>query len=283
VFLSDVNMASGEDEELGFSNYLDVLDHKTYRKYVVENRIDWILHLPALLSATCEANIGLAMQINVESSHIAFRIADEFGCKLFIPSSIGAFGPASPLEAVPDVCYQRPHTYYGVSKVYTEMLGEYYHVKRGMDFRCLRYPGIISAIAEPGGGTTDYAVDIYKQIIGGKKQFECYLEPDARLPMMLEDDCVKGTCDFMATDAKNLTKQTYNLGALDFTPSEVAENLKKKYDFEMVYNVDPLRQDIANKWPKVFLSDGASKDWGWQPEYDSLDKMTDFMIENVPV
>ena len=134
----------------------------------------------ALLSATCETNIGLAMQINIESSHIAFRIADEFGCKLFIPSSIGAFGPASPLEAVPDVCYQRPHTFYGVSKVYTEMLGEYYHVKRGMDFRCLRYPGIISPIAEPGGGTTDYAVDIYKQIIGGKKRFECYLESDAR-------------------------------------------------------------------------------------------------------
>merc|ERR1712071_733771 len=204
--------------------------------------------------------------------------------KLFIPSSIGAFGPGSPLEAVPDKCIQDPLTFYGCSKIYAELMMGYMSKMRNNDFRCLRYPGIISPVAEPGGGTTDYAVDIYKQIVGeSQDHFECYLAPDARLPMMLEEDCVTGTCDFLEVDASKLTSRVYNLGAIDFSPQEVAAELAKQYgDFDMIYNVDPLRQGIAENWPKVFLDDGARADWGWVPQCGDVDSMTEFMIQNIP-
>lgn len=283
VILSDISFPTSTDAEAGYTSYIDVTDYQAYREYTAKNRVNWIIHLPALLSATCEANIPLAMKINVDTMHNAFRIADEFKCKLFIPSSIGAFGPTSPLEAVPDQCIQDPHTYYGVSKVYAEQLGSYYNVTRGLDFRCLRYPGIISAIAEPGGGTTDYAVDIFKQVVGkGEEAFECYLKPDARLPMMVEEDCVTGTCDFLAADDSLLSRRVYNLGAIDFTPKELSDEMKKYVDFEMKYNPDPLRQSIAENWPKVFVDEGARNDWGWKPKYGSTAELTKFMMENIP-
>lgn len=285
VVLSDLQsqQPTPNDIEKGYTVNLDATDKTPYREIVGDSGITWIIHLPALLSATCETNLPLAMKVNIGSLHSAFEIAEEFKCKLFVPSSIGAFGPGSPLERVPDKCIQDPLTYYGVSKVYAELLASYASEKRGMDFRCLRYPGIISAEAQPGGGTTDYAVDIYQQVIGkGKTEFECYLSPDARLPMMLEEDCVTGTCDFLAADDSLLKSRVYNLGAIDFTPAEVAASLKKHVPFEMKYNIDPLRDGIAENWPKVFLDDGARNDWGWAPKCDSVDKMTEYMIANIP-
>merc|ERR1711881_169652 len=268
---------------MGYTHNLDATDQVKYREIVGDNKTTWIIHLPALLSATCEANVPLAMKVNIDTLHYACLIAEEFECKLLVPSSIGAFGPNSPLERIPDKCIQDPTTYYGVSKVYAEGLLNYYSVTRGQDFRCLRYPGIISPEAVPGGGTTDYAVDIYQQVIGqGKTEFECYLPPDARLPMMTEDDCVKGTCDFMEADSKVLRSRVYNLGAIDFTPAEVAASLQKHVAFDMKYNVDPLRKGIAENWPKVFLDEGARADWGWEPACDSVDKMTEYMIANIP-
>lgn len=284
VILTDISYPTGYDLDLGYTACLDVTNYKDFRTVVAENRVTQIIHLPALLSATCEANLPLAMKVNIDTANSAMLIADEFKCKLFIPSSIGAFGPGSPLEAVPDKCIQDPLTFYGCSKIYAELMMGYMSKMRNNDFRCLRYPGIISPVAEPGGGTTDYAVDIYKQIVGeSQDHFECYLAPDARLPMMLEEDCVTGTCDFLEVDASKLTSRVYNLGAIDFSPQEVAAELAKQYgEFDMIYNVDPLRQGIAENWPKVFLDDGARADWGWKPKYDSTAAMTKYMIENIP-
>lgn len=285
VVLSDLatQAPTESDKSKGYTHNLDATDFKMYRDMVGDNGVTWILHLPALLSATCETNLPLAKKVNIETLHTATEIAHEFNCKLLVPSSIGAFGPGSPLAAVPDKCIQDPTTYYGVSKVYAELLGSYYHSAKGLDFRCLRYPGIISAEAQPGGGTTDYAVDIYQQVIGkGKSEFECYLPPDARLPMMLEDDCVKGTCDFLEADASKLSTRVYNLGAIDFTPAEVAASLQKKVSFEMKYNVDPLREGIAKNWPKVFLDQAARDDWDWAPACDTVDKMTEYMMASIP-
>lgn len=284
VLLTDITYPTDEDAAAGFGEYLDVTNLEAYRKFVIQHRITWILHLPAMLSATCESRPRQAKEVNVDTMHHAFTIAKEFACKLFIPSSIGAFGPGSPLDAVPDVCYQDPRTIYGINKVNAEQFITYYHDNHECDFRCLRYPGIISAVAEPGGGTTDYAVDIYKQIVGqGRSDFECYLKSDARLPMMLEDDCVQGTCDFLEADNDKLSLRVYNLGAVDFTPAEVATELAKQYgDFEMKYNVCQMRQQIAESWPKKFVDKGARNDWGWQPKYDNLQKLTEYMIANIP-
>jgi len=290
VLLTDMSNPSEEDISKGYDKNLDVCNVEQYENYVAEFKPDWILHLPALLSASCEANLQLAKAVNIDSVFTAFDLAAKYNCKLFIPSSIGAFGPNSPLDNVPDKCIQDPTTFYGVGKVLVEQFGNYKRQQNNLDFRCLRYPGIISPVAEPGGGTTDYAVDIFHQIVGaGKKEFTSYLAPNARLPMMLESDCIQGTCDFLEVDNEQLKKipnQTgyYNISGCDFTPEEISNEIKKQYgDFEMKYEVDPNRQAIAENWPKVFLSDGAKKDWGYTVyDADSTEKLTEFMIKHTP-
>uniref|UniRef100_A0A8C5MJB4 L-threonine 3-dehydrogenase, mitochondrial n=1 Tax=Leptobrachium leishanense TaxID=445787 RepID=A0A8C5MJB4_9ANUR len=238
VILSDIRKPPDTVFYSGPFIYSDILDYKNLREIVVNNRISWLIHYSALLSAVGEANVPLARAVNITGLHNILDIAAEHGLRLFVPSTIGAFGPSSPRNPTPDLCIQRPRTIYGVSKVHAELMGEYYHYRYGLDFRCLRYPGIISADSQPGGGTTDYAVQIFHDAIKTGR-FECNLKPDTRLPMMYIEDCLRATVEL-----------------------------------EVVYKTDPVRQAIADSWPMNFDDSNASKDWGWKHEYDLPELVT---------
>ncbi|XP_037312919.2 L-threonine 3-dehydrogenase, mitochondrial-like isoform X2 [Pungitius pungitius] len=182
-------------------------------------------------------------------------------------STIGAFGPSSPRDPAPELCVQRPRTIYGVSKVHAELMGEYYHHRYGLDFRCLRYPGIISADSQPGGGTTDYAVQIFHAAVK-TGCFECNLRSDTRLPMMYIDDCLRATLEFLEAPAESLLGRTYNINATSFTPHDLVREIQKSLpDLEVTYNVDPIRQAIADGWPMALEDTAARRDWGWKHEY----------------
>ncbi|VDK59587.1 unnamed protein product [Anisakis simplex] len=203
----------------------------------------------------------------------------KYKLQVFIPSTIGAFGPTSPLKLTPDICVQRPRTIYGVTKVYAELLGEYYNDRFGLDFRCLRYPGIISATM-PGGGTTDYAVQAFYDALRYGKH-KCYLKPDARLPMMYDTDCTGSTVFYLSTPEEKLKQRTYNVTGFSLTPEELTAAIRKVMpNFEIEYEICPIRQKIAESWPDKFDDSNAKKDWGWAPEYD-LDATVKIMFELV--
>ncbi|KAK7101134.1 L-threonine 3-dehydrogenase, mitochondrial-like [Littorina saxatilis] len=267
VIMSDINKPARHILENGPFLFADVLDLRGLRELVVNYEIDCLVHFSALLSAIGEQNIPLAMQVNIEGVHNVLEVAKQFGLKLFIPSTIGAFGPDSPRNPTPDVTIQRPRTIYGVSKVHAELMGEYYHHRFGLDFRSLRYPGVISADTMPGGGTTDYAQMIFHDALT-TKQHDCYLRPDTRLPMMFIDDVLRATVDFLETGSDKLSMRTYNVTAMSFTPEEIAEEVKKYVpDLEVTYQPDH-RQAIADQWPEVFDDCNARQDWGWKHRYD---------------
>ncbi|KAI3364346.1 hypothetical protein L3Q82_011147 [Scortum barcoo] len=268
VILSDIRKPPSSVFHSGPFIYSDILDYKNLREIVVNNRITWLVHYSALLSAVGEANVALARSVNITGLHNILDIAAEHGLRLFVPSTIGAFGPTSPRNPTPDLCVQRPRTIYGVSKVHAELMGEYYHHRYGLDFRCLRYPGIISADSMPGGGTTDYAVQIFHDAIKSGK-FECNLKPDTRLPMMYIDDCLRATLEVMEAPTETLSMRTYNINAMSFTPEELAQELQKQMpELEVTYDVDHVRQAIADSWPMNFDDSNARKDWGWKHDYD---------------
>ncbi|KAM4633871.1 L-threonine dehydrogenase isoform 1-T2 [Polymixia lowei] len=268
VILSDIRKPPSHVFHSGPFIYSDILDYKNLREIVVNNRITWLVHYSALLSAVGEANVPLARAVNITGLHNILDIAAEHGLRLFVPSTIGAFGPTSPRNPTPDLCVQRPRTIYGVSKVHAELMGEYYHHRYGLDFRCLRYPGIISADSQPGGGTTDYAVQIFHDAIKTGK-FECNLKPDTRLPMMYIDDCLRATLEVMEAPADTLSMRTYNINAMSFTPDELAQEVQKQLpDLEVTYDIDPVRQAIADSWPMNFNDTNARNDWGWKHDYD---------------
>uniref|UniRef100_A0AAY5EYE9 L-threonine 3-dehydrogenase, mitochondrial n=1 Tax=Electrophorus electricus TaxID=8005 RepID=A0AAY5EYE9_ELEEL len=268
VILSDIRKPSSHVFHSGPFIYSDILDYKNLREIVVNNRITWLVHYSALLSAVGEANVSLARAVNITGLHNILDIAAEHGLRLFVPSTIGAFGPTSPRNPTPDLCVQRPRTIYGVSKVHAELMGEYYHQRYGLDFRCLRYPGIISADSQPGGGTTDYAVQIFHDAVKSGK-FECNLRQDTRLPMMYIDDCLRATIEVMEAPAEALTMRTYNINAMSFTPEELAQEIQKQLpDLQVTYEVDVMRQGIADSWPMNFDDTNARHDWGWKHDYD---------------
>ncbi|XP_016083841.1 L-threonine 3-dehydrogenase, mitochondrial [Ornithorhynchus anatinus] len=274
VILSDIRKPPDHVFSSGPFIYSDILDYKNLREIVVNNRITWLIHYSALLSAVGEANVPLARAVNITGLHNILDIAAEHSLRLFVPSTIGAFGPTSPRNPTPDLCIQRPRTIYGVSKVHAELMGEYYHYRYGLDFRCLRYPGIISADSQPGGGTTDYAVQIFHDAIKSGK-FQCNLRPDTRLPMMYLDDCLKATLDVMEAPAEALTMRTYNINALSFTPEELAQEvLKHMPELQVTYNVDSVRQAIADSWPMNFDDSNARRDWGWKHDFDLPEMVT---------
>ncbi|XP_069742726.1 L-threonine dehydrogenase [Narcine bancroftii] len=268
VILSDIRKPPDHVYHSGPFIYSDILDYKNLREIVVNNRITWLIHYSALLSAVGEANVPLARSVNITGLHNVLDIAAEHNLRLFVPSTIGAFGPTSPRNPTPDLCVQRPRTIYGVSKVHAELMGEYYHHKYGMDFRCLRYPGIISADTQPGGGTTDYAVQIFHDAVKAGK-FECYLRPDTKLPMMYIDDCLRATLEILEAPAEQLRMRTYNISAMSFTPEDLAAEVQKHLsDLKVTYKVDNARQEIADSWPMEFDDHSARQDWGWKHEYD---------------
>ncbi|XP_042177284.1 L-threonine 3-dehydrogenase, mitochondrial-like isoform X2 [Oncorhynchus tshawytscha] len=268
VILSDIRKPPSHVFYSGPFIYSDILDYKNLREIVVNNRITWLVHYSALLSAVGEANVSLARDVNITGLHNILDIAAEHGLRLFVPSTIGAFGPTSPRNPTPDLCVQRPRTIYGVSKVHAELMGEYYHHRYGLDFRCLRYPGIISADSQPGGGTTDYAVAIFHDAVKTGK-FECNLKPDTRLPMMYIEDCLRATVEMMEAPADTLSMRTYNINAMSFTPEELAQEVQKQLpDLEVTYDIDQVRQAIADSWPMNFDDSNARNDWGWKHDYD---------------
>jgi len=279
VILSDIVKPEAEEIAKGPFVFADVLDFKCLQEIVVNRRIDWIVHFSALLSAVGENNVPLAVRVNIEGLHNVMELAKQYKLKLFVPSTIGAFGPESPRNPTPNICIQRPKTIYGVSKVHAELLGEYYHKRFNLDFRCLRYPGIISYDSHPGGGTTDYAVQIFHDALTTGKHV-CYLRPDARLPMMYIDDCLRATIEYMMTPGKELTTRTYNVHAMSFTPEELYAEVKKHVpNLEIEYKVDS-RQAIADAWPMIFDDSSARTDWSWK-ENIPLDKLVDIMITNL--
>lgn len=276
VIMSDIIKPPKSTLRDGPYLYADILDFKCLQEIVVNYQIDWLIHFSALLSAIGEQNVPLAVRVNIEGLHNVMELAKQYRLKVFVPSTIGAFGPDSPRNPTPDLTVQRPRTIYGVSKVHAELLGEYYFHRFGLDFRSLRFPGVISADTNPGGGTTDYAVQIFHDAISSGK-FECYLRPDTRLPMMYVDDCLRSLVEMMETPSDRLRLRTYNVAAMSFTPEELADAVRKYFPQLQVKYKPDSRQAIADTWPQVFDDSRARRDWAWQHEYD-LDKMCKIMF-----
>lgn len=278
VIMSDILRAPADhiqNNELYI--YADVLDYKNLQEIVVNHRIDWLVHFSALLSAIGEANVPLAIRLNIEGFHNVLELAKQYRLKLFVPSTIGAFGPTSPRNPTPDLTIQRPRTIYGVSKVHSELMGEYYQHKFGLDFRSLRFPGVISADTNPGGGTTDYACQIFHDaLLTG--HHTCFLKEDTRLPMMYVDDCLRSITEYLVVPEANLRLRTYNVQAMSFTPAEIAQEIRKYIpNLAVTYKPDS-RQNIADSWPMVFDDSGARSDWNWKHEYD-LGRLVKVMLQ----
>ena len=260
---------------------LDCRKRDDLRATVEKWGIGTIYHLAAVLSARGEEDPEAAWALNLGSYADLLAVARRHGCRVFFPSTIGAFGPTTPLQGTPQVTIQRPNTIYGVAKVAGELLGDYYHSRFGLDTRGLRLPGLISHVVPPGGGTTDYAVEIFYEALRGKR-FTCFLRADTRLDMMYMPDAVAAIVKLMDADADRLVhRNAFNVTAMSFTPEELAEEIRRHVpDFEIGYEVDPLRQAIADSWPDS-MDDGAARaEWGWAPAYD-LAAMTADMLEKL--
>lgn len=276
VIASDIRSPPQDLYRAGPFQYIDVLEKTQVTRLAVEENVKTVVHLAAVLSATGEEHPHLALKINNEGTQNIFELARLNNMKVFCPSTIAVFGPSTPKIDTPDDVVMRPTTMYGLTKVHTELLGEYYHRKFGVDFRSLRYPGVISSKSLPGGGTTDYAVEIYHEAISQGK-YTCFLEPDTALPMIYMPDLLKASVDLMNADESRLTRRVYNLGSMSFTPDQLQKAIKKHIpEFVMDYDVD-FRQQIANTWPKSIDDSCAAADWDWKPEYD-VERMTEEML-----
>jgi nucleoside-diphosphate-sugar epimerase len=260
---------------------LDVTNAKQIAKIVHEGKITVIYHLAALLSATAENNPQLAWDININGLYNVLEVAREFGCAVFTPSSIGAFGLSTPHDNTPQDTIQRPSTMYGVTKVAGELLCDYYYKRFGVDTRGLRYPGIISYKTLPGGGTTDYAVDIYYEAVK-KKKYTCFLKAGTFLDMMYMPDAIKAAIDLMEADPGRLAhRNAFNVTGMSVDPEKIAASIRRYIpEFIIDYKIDPVRQGIADSWPNSLDDSAAKKEWGWIPEYD-LDRMTEEMLKHL--
>lgn len=260
---------------------LDVRDKDAIAVVVKENRIDTIFHLASLLSAVAEDKPQLAWDINMNGLMNVLEVARTGGYAVFFPSSIGAFGPLTPAENTPQDTIQHPNTMYGVTKVSGELLCDYYHKRYGVDTRGVRYPGVISHKTLPGGGTTDYAVHIFYAALKDK-HYDCFLKPDTRLDMMYMPDAINAAIKLMEVDGKQLIHRNgYNITAMSFTPQDIAEEIKKHIpDFMINYDIDPVRQAIAESWPRHMDDSAARKEWAWEPEY-GLSSMVKDMLEKL--
>lgn len=260
---------------------LDILNRSAVREFIIDQQIEHVYLLAALLSATAEKNPAFAWELNMEGLFTILDLAKEgYVKRIFWPSSIAVFGPTTPREMTPQYTVMEPSTVYGISKQAGERWCEYYHTKFGVDVRSIRYPGLISHTSLPGGGTTDYAVDIfYRAKQSGK--YTCFLKGDSALPMMFMEDAIRGTIELMEAPAEKLSiRSAYNLAGCSFTPEELALEIRKHIpEFEINYEPD-FRQAIADSWPKSIDDSVAQKDWGWKPVYD-IQVMTKVMLDNV--
>ena len=273
----------GELLERGPSAEADVTNGEMIASVVKQYNIDTIYNLAALLSVVAESKPRLAWKIGIDGLWNILEVAREHGCAVFTPSSIGSFGPSTPKMMTPQDTIQRPRTMYGVTKVTTELLSDYYFNKYGVDTRAVRFPGVISYVTPPGGGTTDYAVDIYYSAVRGER-FVCPIKEGTLMDMIYMPDALKGAIDVMEADPSRLVhRNAFNIASLSFGPETVYQAIKKyKPDFEMVYDVDPLKQSIAESWPDRLDDTCAREEWDWCPRYD-LDAMTRDMLEKLAI
>ena len=260
---------------------MDVMNKEMLHVQVIRQNITQIYLLAAILSATGEKNPNLAWSLNMQSLLNVLDIAKEEKIhKVYWPSSIAVFGPTSPKKNCPQQTVIEPITVYGISKYAGEFWCNYYHQRWGLDVRSIRYPGLISYKSAPGGGTTDYAVEIFHEALE-EKSYECFLEPDTYLPMMYMPDAIKATLELMeAPEEKIKIRTSYNISGMSFSPQEIAAQIKKHIpEFTISYKPD-YRQQIANSWPQSIDDSVARNDWGWKEDYD-LSAMTKDMLENL--
>ena len=281
VFATDIKTPPLEISESGPFQILDVLDYKNLLHFVVRNKITQVYNLAAVLSSNAEKIPLQAWDINMRALMNTLQVARKSEAKkLFWPSSIAVFGPSTPRHNTPQLTIMEPNTVYGISKLAGERWGEYFFTKYGVDFRSVRYPGLISYKTEPGGGTTDYAVEIFFDAVKNN-YYECFLSENTTLPMMFMDDAIKNTIRLMEADPEKLSlRSSYNMAGISFTPKELAtENKKNKPDFSVVYKPD-FRQKIADGWPASIDDSIARKDWGLIDDYD-VKNMVDHMLKKI--
>jgi nucleoside-diphosphate-sugar epimerase len=283
VLATDVRTLSPDFIEAGPFQVLDATDAKAMGQAVMRFEADTIYHLAAILSAIGERDPRLAWHVNMTSLEAVLEVAREQRCAVFTPSSIGVFGPESPKSPTPQDTVMRPQTVYGITKVAGELLCDYYYRRYGVDTRGVRYPGLISYGAPPGGGTTDWAVDIfYKAVETGR--YTCFLAEGTRLDMMYMPDAIAAAIGIMEADPDRLVhRNAFNVTAMEAAPETLAAEIRTHLpDFVLDYDVDPIRQAIADSWPDHIDDTSARQEWGWKPEYD-MAAMTADMLEHLKV
>jgi nucleoside-diphosphate-sugar epimerase len=277
VLATDLKTCEGSLQD-GPCQTLDCTDVDALGAAIRSHRSDTIYHLAALLSATAEKNPQKAYQINMGTLMNVLEVARENSIAVFTPSSIGAFGPTTPRDPAPQDTIQRPTTMYGVTKVAGELLCDYYFHRYKVDARGLRFPGLISHVAPPGGGTTDYAVDIFYQALETGR-YTCFLSADTQLDMMYMPDAIRASIEVMEASAERLQhRNAFNVTAMQLTPASLAKLIREELpDFEISYDVDPVRQRIADSWPRRIDDSDARSEWGWRPQYDARGMVKDML------
>tara|TARA_R110000868_G_scaffold320583_4_gene581521 strand:- start:9072 stop:10043 length:972 start_codon:yes stop_codon:yes gene_type:complete len=281
VIAADISYSNLDIVNSGIFEIVDAQDYAAVKICVEKHHINTVYLMAAILSATGEKFPMKAWDLNMNSLFHVLNLAKaKFIKKVFWPSSIAVFGSTTPKENTPQYTVMEPSTVYGITKQVGERWCEYYHKKYGVDVRSLRYPGIISWKTLPGGGTTDYAVEIYHKALTNKK-YECFLKEDTELPMMFMDDAINATIDIMAAETSTVKiRSSYNLSAISFTPKDVAQSIKAQIlDFTISYNAD-YRQEIANSWPKSIDDSCARQDWNWKHKF-SLEDITKEMLNQL--
>jgi nucleoside-diphosphate-sugar epimerase len=283
IIATDIRKTTSDVVTSGPFEILDVTDQTALFTIAKKHKVDTIIHLAALLSATAEQKPLLAWNLNMGGLVNALEVARELQCQFFTPSSIGAFGPTTPKDWTPQDTIQRPTTMYGVNKVAGELLCDYYHHKFGLDTRGLRFPGLISYVTPPGGGTTDYAVEIYYEAVKHKR-YTSYIDKGTYMDMMYMPDALNAVIQLMEADGSKLKhRNSFNVSAMSFDPEQMATEIRKTIpEFVLNYQVDPVRQAIAESWPNHIDSSCAMEEWGFKAEYN-LEKMTREMLGKLKV
>jgi nucleoside-diphosphate-sugar epimerase len=281
VLATDVRQLETDMVEGGPFQVLDATHASSVGQAVMRHDADTVFHLAAILSAVGERDPRLAWHVNMASLEAVLEVAREQGCAVFTPSSIGVFGPGTPKDPTPQDTVMRPATIYGITKVAGELLCDYYHTRYGVDTRGVRFPGLISYGAPPGGGTTDWAVDIFYQAVANGR-YTCFLGPDQQLDMMYMPDAIRAIIELMEADPERLMhRNAFNVTAMQLAPERLAAEIRKHVPgFEIDYDVDPVRRAIADSWPDRIDDSAAREEWDWRPEFDAA-AMTEDMLKHL--
>lgn len=280
IVASDVRVIQLDDSDGPFE-YVDVTRARDLQEVVRRHDVGTIYHLAALLSAVAEEKPHMAWDVNMGGLYRVLEVARQTRCAVFFPSSIGAFGPGTPVANTPQDTIQRPTTMYGVTKVSGELLCDYYQRRFGVDTRGVRFPGLISHLTLPGGGTTDYAVEMFYEALRHGR-YTCFLRSDTCLDMMYMPDALAAAIGVMEADVERLThRNSFNVTAMNFTPETIAAEIRKHIpEFQIDYDIDPVRQSIADSWPDSIDDSAARDEWDWQPQFN-LESMTNDMLEKL--